>query len=192
MKKTTKQDIRVVKTRAAVRRAFLSLACEKAVTDISIKEIADEAKINRTTFYLHYKSVEDIYHDIINEHMAFCEAIIKKHNNELLDFNFAECAVEFAEYHDGVFVNAEKLRNSVFMLCMRRKVRDIFRDFIAELYAKPEMKAKFIPLSEAILSGIAAGVVSVISNWISSDRRTSLRDSCNEWSFAILNGIKKI
>ena len=192
MKKSKKQDIRVIRTRAAVRRAFLELAENKSVADISIKEIAETAKINRTTFYLHYKTIEDIYDDIINEQEVFCREIINKYHRQLINFEFADCAAEFAEHHDKIFLNNEELHGSVFTLCLRRKVSDILCEVITELYHEPEMKEKYIPLSDAVLASIVSGMVSVISTWIASDRTASLKDYCNELSYAIVNGIKKV
>ena len=191
MGKNGKTDIRVIKTKAAVRRSFLALASIKPVAEITIKDISDQARINRTTFYLHYRTIEDMYNDIINENLDFCKSIIEKHKDELSEFDFAECAVEFAEHHDGVFGNNKYLKGSLFALSMKRTVCDIFCNAMTELYSDPAMKEKYIPLSDAVLASIVAGMVSVISSWISSDRSVSLKDSCRELSDAIINGIKK-
>jgi AcrR family transcriptional regulator len=47
-------DPRVLRSRHMLMEALLKLLARKEFDDISIQEIADEATLNRATFYLHY------------------------------------------------------------------------------------------------------------------------------------------
>ena len=47
-------DPRVLRSRQMLMEALLRLLTRKEFDDISIQEIADEATLNRATFYLHY------------------------------------------------------------------------------------------------------------------------------------------
>src|SRR5580693_4157242 len=47
-------DPRVLRSRQMLMEALLRLLSRKEFDDISIQEIADEATLNRATFYLHY------------------------------------------------------------------------------------------------------------------------------------------
>src|ERR1700751_2001917 len=47
-------DPRVLRSRQMLMEALLRLLDRKEFDEISIQEIADEAKLNRATFYLHY------------------------------------------------------------------------------------------------------------------------------------------
>ena len=47
-------DPRVLRSRQMLMEALLRLLSRKGFEDISIQEIADEATLNRATFYLHY------------------------------------------------------------------------------------------------------------------------------------------
>ena len=53
-------DLRVERTRRAIRQAFHDMVNEGA-TRITVKELTERAAINRKTFYLHYGSIEDLY-----------------------------------------------------------------------------------------------------------------------------------
>ncbi len=192
MNKAKKEDVRITKTKAAVRHAFLKLAEEKSVSEISIKEIATEAKINRTTFYLHYKSVDDIYTDIINEHSTFCNEIISKHKDELTEFDFENCALDFIMYYDEMFGCNDKLNGGPFTLCLKRKIKDMLCEVMLDLYRNTNMRDKYIAVSDEALSGIVYGMVSIISEWIVSERKTSLKKLCKEFRDIILEGIKKL
>ena len=48
-------DLRVLKTEELIRNTFLELLAQKEFTDISVKEITEKARINRSTFYKHYE-----------------------------------------------------------------------------------------------------------------------------------------
>ena len=50
-------DRRVRKTKRQLRLALMKLMAEKSVKDISVRELAAIADINRGTFYIHYKLV---------------------------------------------------------------------------------------------------------------------------------------
>src|SRR6202041_3704610 len=47
-------DPRIVRSRRMLREALARLLNRKEFADISVQEIADEATLNRATFYLHY------------------------------------------------------------------------------------------------------------------------------------------
>lgn len=51
---TEARDPRVLRSRRMLMEALAKLLMQKDFNDISIQEIADEATLNRATFYLHY------------------------------------------------------------------------------------------------------------------------------------------
>lgn len=62
-----KTDLRVLKTRKAIKDAFKEMILEEEAADISIKELAERAMIHRKTFYLHYTCIEALYEDVLSE-----------------------------------------------------------------------------------------------------------------------------
>lgn len=62
-----KTDLRVVKTCRAIKDTFKEMVMEMDASEITIKELADRAQIHRKTFYLHYRSIEALYEDILQE-----------------------------------------------------------------------------------------------------------------------------
>ena len=53
-------DRRSVKTKKLLKNALIKLMIEKGFDKITIKDITEEADINRGTFYLHYKDKYDL------------------------------------------------------------------------------------------------------------------------------------
>lgn len=52
-------DKRIVRTRLAIFNAVFELATEKELDKITVVELCDKAGINKSTFYLHYSSIND-------------------------------------------------------------------------------------------------------------------------------------
>lgn len=60
-------DIRIQKTKKSIEDAFLHLIKENSFTDITIKDICDQAMISRSTFYSHYKDKYDLLEYYFNK-----------------------------------------------------------------------------------------------------------------------------
>ncbi len=55
-----KTDKRVQRTQQALRNALLDLIIERGYEKLSVQDILDRACVGRATFYLHYRSKEDL------------------------------------------------------------------------------------------------------------------------------------
>ncbi|MGN1317570.1 MAG: TetR/AcrR family transcriptional regulator [Lachnospirales bacterium] len=60
-------DLRVIKSKKNIKKAFLELMTEKKYQQITVKDIAQRALINRKTFYFHYETKEALYNEIAKE-----------------------------------------------------------------------------------------------------------------------------
>lgn len=68
-------DNRVRYTKMVLQQALLKILKTKHIDKVTIKEICEEAKVNRGTFYLHYSNPNDLLMEIeqqfIEENMAY-------------------------------------------------------------------------------------------------------------------------
>lgn len=62
-----KPDTRVQFTKAAFHQAMLTLLKQMPIGKITIKDLCEEAGLNRGTFYLHYNSPYDLLKEIENQ-----------------------------------------------------------------------------------------------------------------------------
>lgn len=62
-----REDLRVRKTKQAIRNAFKEMICEMDLNEITIKELTLRAQINRKTFYLHYQCLDDVMTELEDE-----------------------------------------------------------------------------------------------------------------------------
>lgn len=79
-------DIRIIKSRAALKSALLELMKKKSITNISIKELCLKAGLNRSTFYANYADIyallSDVHLDIFNGISAFLDTSSLDSGNE--------------------------------------------------------------------------------------------------------------
>lgn len=61
------EDRRTLRTKRAIREAFIKLSSKKDINRITVSELSELADIGRGTFYLHYKDVFDLMGTLENE-----------------------------------------------------------------------------------------------------------------------------
>ena len=62
----TSNDLRFVKNREALQRAYIDLVKQKNTGAITVKELTERAQVNRMTFYSHYDTVGDILSEYVD------------------------------------------------------------------------------------------------------------------------------
>lgn len=60
-------DPRIARTRKMIMKSLRKLAGERGLDAITIKEITETAKVNRTTFYYHYRDKNDLIEKTLME-----------------------------------------------------------------------------------------------------------------------------
>ena len=71
MAKELTESRRTRYTRRAMQDALIDLMRERPLGSITIKALCEQADVNRSTFYAHYDSIEELLHDIEDETMAW-------------------------------------------------------------------------------------------------------------------------
>ncbi len=64
-------DIRIVKTKKAIKEAFLQFRFKKALDKITVKEICRTAQINKSTFYSHYSDIYALSEEVEKETVEY-------------------------------------------------------------------------------------------------------------------------
>ena len=77
-------DLRVIRTKTAIRNAFVELIEEKGFDAITVKDITTKANINRGTFYTHYLDKFDLMTRCQEEIMHEMSSIAKRNFRKLL------------------------------------------------------------------------------------------------------------
>lgn len=80
MTANTQADLRVIKTKRAIKAAFYTLICQKPVNKITVAALAKTALINKGTFYLHYQDIFALYDELV-------EAVATANAREFQDYD---------------------------------------------------------------------------------------------------------
>ncbi|MFK9116252.1 TetR/AcrR family transcriptional regulator [Peribacillus frigoritolerans] len=162
-----KVDLRILKTRKAIKEAFLTLVQTKGYERITIQDIADEAMINRNTFYLHYVDKPDLMENLSQESMKKLNVCfnldIKDEDIHAIDKEmFISSLSELfkAIEADIVFFRTMLSQNdqSNFSTYLKEALKDFILSGIGDDYHNQKMKVG--------LEYIISGLVGVICMWI--------------------------
>ena len=81
-------DRRIAKTKILLENSLIKLMIEKGFDKISIKDLCEEADINRGTFYLHYKDKYDLLEqkedEILKGFIKIVTNIVEEHPKDFI------------------------------------------------------------------------------------------------------------
>lgn len=170
----SKPDRRVVKTKKAIHKAMAQLITEKDINEITVKEIAELADINRKTFYNYYMGVYQLVDEIENEIVDYFAELIKS-----IDFEqaLADPSIVFDKLYETIrnhveFVDAlfNASRNTSLANKVISKIIEITRDAAVEHFRSDPEK------TEVIIRFIFAGEITAYQNWYHSDRKMPIKE----------------
>jgi hypothetical protein len=168
-----KDDRRVRYTKMVIKESFIKLLEEKDISQISIKEICENADINRATFYSHYSDQYDLLHKIE------CELLdnINEHISELDINNDCISAVLTAEkIFEYIKENARLCRLLLSErggIGFQKKIMMLVYDnIITELMDNNKLSKED---AEYIYSFTITGCVGIVQKWFNDDMKKSPR-----------------
>ncbi len=90
-------DRRTKRTKKALKNSLIKLMAEKPIGKITIKELTEAADVNRSTFYLHYTDIFDLYNCIKKEFLEDLLAAAKPSAESLYQYYLN--LLQFMENH---------------------------------------------------------------------------------------------
>ncbi|EMN7727627.1 TetR/AcrR family transcriptional regulator [Bacillus thuringiensis] len=126
MSTSKKEDPRTLRSREMFKNAVYSLLQEEStISNLTVQKIANEAGLNRTTFYLHYQDIQDLLmqltDEISNELSNKITALIhvsnlseKQQLTQLLDYlyihrNYLSVLFNMNHFEEQLFLLIKKL-----------------------------------------------------------------------------------
>lgn len=185
-----KKDRRIGKTQKSIRDALFALIVEKEISQITVKELAEKANINRKTFYMHYSSIEDILDKIENEIIEKLLFVLEKYDFFDSEFDIYALFLSLNDVINEDFDLYQKLvyANSYNFLII--KVKKILKDTILEKYnQKLNMTRELYNLYAEFT---ASGVMSLYIEWFKTDSKISLEDLAKAAGNITFNGVRSI
>ena len=182
-----KTDRRVLKTKKAIRNAFAELLSKKELQEITIKDIAEKADINRKTFYAHYSGVyqvvDEIENDIVSEFSELLRGVDLNHciknPNDVFEKLTAIINSNIEFYGDLMQINKNSSLVSKTVQEMKESLKHSLADQIhVDLFTM-----------DAISNFIIAGMLAVFQNWFNSSRERSLEELSRTISVIAMLGV---
>jgi AcrR family transcriptional regulator len=152
-----KPDRRTERTRQALKSAFVVEVLSRGYDDISVEDIVKRANIGRSTFYMHYKSKDDLLRDSISRPSSVLALIVGG------DVTVEIVAPQLAHFHE------QRARNGTFF---RDPIRRIWVKRLAEMIeprltklARATRARPALPLTLIALQ-IAESQIAFVTNWL--------------------------
>ena len=171
----TAPDRRVVRTRKAIRQAFLTLMRETEYQKITITGIAREADIDRKTFYLHYQSVEDLANEIVQDE---ADRIVRTCLDSLEGSDVGENVVDlFKRLSLGLAPDLKSMKLIASHTPYELVLKKLESSLTASLIEQDTLGLKKLgPYLDFCVAYFSAGLVAVIRRWILDESEIPLED----------------
>lgn len=152
-------DRRIAKTRLALRDAMLHLLPERGWDELNIQEICEQANVGRSTFYIHYRSKDDLLAESLNDLRDALCAGAPEHADPRQPLAFMP----------GLLVHMVENRRVFKAVVGRRSGQGVerrFRETVFQLVERDIGKHKLPPVQHQMLARyIAGGVVDLMAWW---------------------------
>lgn len=176
-------DMRITRTRKAIRSAFTDMMCEMDYEQITIKELTQRAGINRKTFYLHFDSLDDLLSEMQNEmSMRFMDRI--KDLKPPYDMDKITRAFFLSMEESGKFGESLACSGNYHYI-NRRMVNAVMRD----AWKEANNKAKDPYLQNIIMAYVSQSTLAIYRQWVADKKRIPLDDIIQITITLVCNGL---
>lgn len=181
-----KSESKYFNTAVKFDRALLALLERKPFEYITIIEVCEEAKVNRSTFYLHYDNMHDLLFETIEyfvqefnqSYDIDVDAFIQELGRcEIANLNFITEQylmpfLAFVEKHQKIIDVALSQMNSIQLDEVFKRFNEIVFDPILERFDYPVEQRQYV--MKFYLNGLAA----ILREWINDECRKSYEEIC--------------
>ncbi len=177
------QNRSVRNTKRRLRESLLKLVMRKSLGSVTVKELTDDADVNRSTFYFHYQDVKAMVKEMeeafFKDFTSALDAIDRKSHDSItiltgcLESHMDLCKIVLGENGDIEFL--EQMKRIIEDKCSR-----IWKA------AVPEMSDREREILDSFLIG---GTMTALQNWVRSENRQSSEELAAVLNRFIFDGI---
>lgn len=170
--KNQKEDRRVKYTKMVLKESLIDLLSKKDISCITIKQICEEADINRATFYTHYSDQYDLLRQIEYEFLENVKVYISVFKQKKADAILVDVLEEIFEYIKDNAKLCKLLLSKQGNLEFQKRIMMLIYD--TNIIIKPGESLKKGE-EEYMYSFIITGCVGVIHKWLDEGMKQSSR-----------------
>lgn len=183
-------DPRVVRTRTVLRDALMNLITEMGYDAITVQHITDRARLNRATFYLHYRDKQDLLIHIIKDVLEeITQTPLYLQTNEpgdtrqLFKYYFDHVAKHAAFYR----VMLQEASVATYVQEMQSHLEAMAKQWIFS--GRIDMSAMLTP-PDLFISFIGSAYFSVVKWWVMNDQPYSSEYMAAQFLRLTLGGVQ--
>ncbi len=175
-------DRRISKTKLALKNSLIKLMQETNYKDISICDLCEDANLNRGTFYLHYKSIDELLKELENDFFSKLSKVITI-NYPVLNNDFRNLCNDIINLvkEDQDFLRALISKNGDYSF--RRRLTRYTKEIALNLN-KFEIAADDEQYLPFFITYMVEGGVGLLLEWISN--------GCQEDAMDIITRFQKV
>lgn len=176
-----KVDLRILKTRKAIKEAFLTLVQTKGYERVTIQDIAEEAMINRNTFYLHYVDKPNLLESLCQESIEKLNICVNLEMKDIHEINKNMFVLILSETFkviaaDIVFFKTMLSQNvqTNFSSYLKDSLKSYMLAGFGDQYHNEKMKVS--------LEYMISGLVGVICMWVTESENLVIEEVIEQLS----------
>ena len=172
--KLKKEDLRTKRTRKMILEAFINLVEEKGYEHVTVSDIANQAMINRATFYAHFKDKQDVYDYIFKEaleqFMNVLAPVQLGRTNQLQLHAIEQIITHIFEKIQENRVFFKTVLNAHGNEQLRKQISQILRSTYANIFDQVEIREKdFIVPIDFIIEYMSSTFMASLHWWINQE-----------------------
>ncbi len=190
-------DLRIIRTKEAIREALVDLIEEKGFDAITVKDITTRAKINRSTFYAHYQDKFDLItkyeEEIVHEMTSFAKqklpdiiAELENNTQHAAPFHLAVLLFEFLDEHSAFLKAVLGPKGDLSFLTKLKET--IWITMFGNTHTPLVNEDRLLVPSRYLVSYIASAHIGVVQQWLNSGRKESPQEMARILSTITVNG----
>jgi len=178
------EDLRVVKTIEAVKRAFEELICEKDYEKITVKELCERARLNKKTFYHYYETLDAL---LVELQMELSEGFMERIKDYELPEDLDKVNREFFLFSAEQGLAYEKITCSVTYHSIRD---EMVGDVNNAGWGKSKKYNDLSEFEKKLLMGfINNAALSAYRQWVETGKETPLEEVIGMTNRIVLGGV---
>ncbi len=190
-KKPAKQqgdtDLRIRRTRERLGAALIALIEEKAIDDVTIREVLDRAKVGRSTFYLHYQDKDDLLLSQLEDGLQMWSNFLSTKREK------SRRLAAVAEFFAHV-ASAGKLYRSLVLSGRIQTFFDLAQGYFARGIAR-RLKEIGLPMpdqreSDARSHALAGNLLSLLKWWLDRGAKEPAKDMDDLFHRMVWKGVR--
>jgi len=183
------ESAKVVHTKQVIKDEFIDLYINRSIDSIRIKEITDNAGLNRGTFYIHYQDIYDLLDEVedelisgLDKHISKIKELIAINSNITTIKPFLVQGLEYISERSKYFKAFLGANGSPSFL---RKIKHIAKTkFLDNL----RIENKSAEYGDYLIEYIVSANVGIIVYWLETGMKLSAEELTNLMSNTMFRG----